>query len=149
MLSFAGAGSFPDWEQEAGEGEDDGQPDVALPEEVDATVVEREEDVAYGEVGGGVVAQVGGIAEGESGDVVVVREPGDERQHGEAERGEPAQVKTAERGVAAVAKEEAELQRGEGGGLDDGGLFRERGEGEEQGDGKVWRFAGVLMSFEF
>ena len=104
MLSFAGAGSFPDWEQEAGEGEDDGQPDVALPEEVDATVVEREEDVAYGEVGGGVVAQVGGVAEGESGDVVVVGEPGDERQHGEAEGGEPAQVKTAERGVAAVAK---------------------------------------------
>jgi hypothetical protein len=59
------------------------------------------------------------------------------------------EVKAAKSGVAAVAKEKAEFQCGQGCGLDDGGLFGECGEGEEEGDGKVRRFAGVLMSFGF
>lgn len=75
-------------EEEAGDGEQDGEPDIALPEEVDEAVAEGLEDVGGGEVGGGVVTKVLGVAEGKAGGVVVVGEPGDERKNGGSEGGE-------------------------------------------------------------
>ena len=137
------------WEEEAGYGEDDGEPDVALPEEVQEAVVDRGVDVRGGEVGGGVVTEVLGVAEGEAGFGVVVGVPGEEREKWGREGGDPAEVGGAGFGGwerpgsqrrdpghpdGAGFEEEDYVHRGQDGWLDDGGFFGECGQGEKGGD---------------
>ncbi len=76
---------------------------------MEESVAEGLEDVRGGEVGGGVVTEVFGVAEGEARDVVVVGEPGQERQQGEGQGRDPEEVLAEEIGAAAVAEEQEEL----------------------------------------
>src|SRR5215469_7957937 len=95
---------------------------------------EGERDAVRVEVGGGVVAEELRIAEGETGAVTVVGVPGGEGDDRREERDDPERVVAAlfwfgvglEEGCG--FDEECEGERG-----DDGGLFGERGEGEDGG----------------
>jgi hypothetical protein len=79
------------WERfdgQNGQGAGDGDPHIHVEEEVDEAMPEAEEDARGREVRGGVVAKKFGVAEGEAGDVVVVRVPEDEGEDGEGEGSE-------------------------------------------------------------
>ena len=64
--------------------------------EVEETVPKTEQDAIRFEVGGGVVAEILGVAEDIAGAGVVIGVPGDEGEDGDEERDDPGKVKAKE-----------------------------------------------------
>ena len=88
---------------------------------------EAEEDAVGVEVGGGVVAEVLGVAEDVAGAGVVVGVPDDEGDDGDDEGDGPVAVSAGAEAEAVVADELEGFPGGEGEGRNDGGLFGEGG----------------------
>ena len=113
------------------DGAEGGDEHVHVRREVEEAMPEAEEDAVGAEVGGGVVAEVLGVAEDVAGAGVVVGVPDDERQDGDDEGDGPVAVGSGLEAEAVVADELEGFPGGKGEGGDNGGLFGESGEGEE------------------